>query len=182
MNQQQPVTERRFGKYLRMIREQRRLSLDAVEEMSLALPERVTKSHLSRIENGQAIPSFPRMFTLSQIYGVPVASMAERFELCLKTEMYPAGLAQEPFGQVLERADERRRAGRFSEALLLYESLLDRVEQLPENERAGRMIDIEIQSIGAMVRLSRWDMAKGKCETLLSVPGLSLRQQVNVLH
>ena len=76
MDQRQPLADnRRFGRYLRKIREDRRLSLDVVEEMSLGLPDRVTKSHLSRIENGRAIPSFPRMFTLSQIYGVPVAAM-----------------------------------------------------------------------------------------------------------
>ena len=43
-----------FGAYLRKLRETRRLSLDAVEELSAAFPEKVTKSHLSRIENGLA--------------------------------------------------------------------------------------------------------------------------------
>ncbi len=75
---------KRFGEYLREIRVERGMSLDAVEEMSWDLHERVTKSHLSRIENGQAAPSFSRMITLSQIYGLPLSSMAERFELCLK--------------------------------------------------------------------------------------------------
>jgi len=70
-----PLTEsRRFGRYLRRIREERKLSLDSVEEMTLSYPERITKSHLSRIENGQAVPTFPRMFALSQIYGVCLLS------------------------------------------------------------------------------------------------------------
>ena len=69
--------------YLRRIREERRLSLAAVEKMSHGLPERVTKSHLSRLENGQATPSFARMYTLSMIYGIPVSSLADRFELYL---------------------------------------------------------------------------------------------------
>ena len=183
MGQQQPVTEnRRFGKYLRKIRVERRLSLDAVEEMSLSLPERVTKSHLSRIENGQAIPSFPRMFTLSQIYGVPVSSLAERFEICLKTDMLPADQRQSSFDEVYDRAVALRHAGRYSEALLFYESLLERVDELPEEDRAKRTIDIELQCIGALIRLSRWEMAKGKCETLLNAPRLDARQQVNALH
>ena len=29
------------------------------------------------------------MFALSQIYGVPVSSLAERFELCLMQRMFP---------------------------------------------------------------------------------------------
>ena len=81
MSERQPREENaNFGRYLRRIREDRRLSLDAVEELTLGYPEPVTKSHLSRIENGQAIPTFPRMFALTQVYGVPISVMAERFE------------------------------------------------------------------------------------------------------
>jgi len=78
------IDNKRFGEYLRRIREERRLSLTAVERMSRGLPERVTKSHLSRLENGQVSPSFARIYTLSMIYGIPVSSLADRFELCLK--------------------------------------------------------------------------------------------------
>ena len=123
MTQQHSVTAprpeggdaKRFGKYLREIRVERRMSLDAVEEMSLGLPERVTKSHLSRIENGQAVPSFPRMFTLSQIYGVPVSSLAERFELCLKAQMIPPTAAGKSKEEILEEARKLRRGGRHVE-------------------------------------------------------------------
>ena len=51
---QEPNEVRRFGTYLRRLRESRKLSLDAVEELAAGYPERITKSHLSRIENGQA--------------------------------------------------------------------------------------------------------------------------------
>ena len=69
---------RRFGRHLRSIREARKLSLDAVEELASGYPEQVTKSHLSRIENGQAEPSFRRMYTLGRIYGVSVTSLFTR--------------------------------------------------------------------------------------------------------
>ena len=78
------IDNKRFGMYLRQIREKRGLSLAAVEEMSAGLPERITKSHLSRLENGHATASFARMYTLSMIYGVSVSSLANRFKLCLK--------------------------------------------------------------------------------------------------
>ena len=81
--QEPAMVSKRFGMYLRRIRAERRLSLAAVEKMSHGLPERVTKSHLSRLENGQATPSFARMYTLSMIYEIPVSSLADRFELCL---------------------------------------------------------------------------------------------------
>ena len=76
------IDSRRFGKYLRGIRQERSLSLAAVEKMSHGWPERVTKSHLSRLENGQASPSFARMYTLSMVYGIPVSFLVDRFERC----------------------------------------------------------------------------------------------------
>ena len=79
------IDNKQFGMFLRRIREERRLSLAAVEKMSTGLPGRVTKSHLSRLENGHASPSFARIYTLSMIYGIPVSSLANRFERCLNT-------------------------------------------------------------------------------------------------
>ncbi len=78
------IDNRRFGKYLRRIREERSLSLAAVEKMSHGLPERVTKSHLSRLENGLATASFAQMYTLSMIYGIPVSFLVDRFERCFE--------------------------------------------------------------------------------------------------
>ncbi len=75
---------KRFGMYLRLIREKRGLSLAEVERMSTDLPEHVTKSYLSRLENGLTAASFARMYTLSVIYGVSVSSLANRFTRCLK--------------------------------------------------------------------------------------------------
>ena len=134
MRQQEPVSETiRFGKYLRDVREERRLSLDQVEEMSLTLSERVTKSHLSRIENGQATPSFPRLFTLSQIYGIPVSFIAERFELCLRAGAFPAEATVRPLDAVLEEARKLRRQGRHGEALVLYEAMLERKVEIAKS-------------------------------------------------
>ena len=69
--------------YLRQIREKRGLSLAEVERMSTDLPERVTKSHLSRLENGLATASFAQMYTLSMIYRVSVSSLARLFTRCI---------------------------------------------------------------------------------------------------
>ena len=101
------IDSKRLGGYLRGLREGRKLSLDTVEEMSVGYPERITKSHLSRIENGQAIPSFSRMFTLSQIYGIPVASMAEQFEVDLILGMMPPGSETKSDTELLEEACAR---------------------------------------------------------------------------
>ena len=100
------IDGKRLGGYLRGLREGRKLSLDAVEEMSVGYAERITKSHLSRIENGQASPSFSRMFTLSQIYGIPVASMAEQFEIDLIRGMAPVEAETRSNAELLEEAQQ----------------------------------------------------------------------------
>ena len=190
MTQQHSVTAprpeggdaKRFGKYLREIRVERRMSLDAVEEMSLGLPERVTKSHLSRIENGQAVPSFPRMFTLSQIYGVPVSSLAERFELCLKAQMIPPTAAGKSKEEILDEARKLRRGGRHVEALTHYEWLLYRNSDDNGEHTPQSRIEIRLHCINCLVQLSRHATAKDECEKLLGVTGMTQKQNVLTLQ
>ena len=76
----------RFGKYLRRLRVGRRLSLEKVEELSHDHPERVTRSHLSRVENGGSLPTLPRLRTLSRLYGEKMSDLVERLEFDLQVE------------------------------------------------------------------------------------------------
>jgi transcriptional regulator with XRE-family HTH domain len=182
VEQQHPVVDhRRFGTYLRRIREERRLSLDAVEELSAGLPERLTKSHLSRMENGQAVPTFPRMFALSRIYGVPVSFLAERFELSLKQSLSSADLEARPSAEVAEEAKKLRLAGRHDEALWRYEVLLDR-EALAQAPNASAVIDLRLECINCLIKLAREASAKEECEKLLGDPGLGPTQRFVTLQ
>ncbi len=175
-----PTENKRFGSFLRGLREQRRLSLDAVEEMSLGLPERVTKSHLSRIENGRAIPTFPRMFTLSQIYGIPVAYLAERFEISLMRGMFPPEVTARSTEDVLADARRLRQSGRHRDALIMYEALLDRARS--EGAAAELVVELELHCVNALIKLSRWGAAKEEGERVLNSPGRSQRQTVLALQ
>lgn len=177
-----PTENKRFGSFLRGLREERRLSLDAVEEMSHGLPEPVTKSHLSRIENGRAIPTFPRMFTLSQIYGIPVSYLAERFEIALMREMFPPDAALRDLDEVLAEAKKLRRVGRHAESLLLYESVLDRLREGPAEERAARQNHVLLECVNCLLKISRWATAKEECERLLSTETLSAEQRIIALE
>jgi transcriptional regulator with XRE-family HTH domain len=165
----------RFGNFLRKIREDRRYSLDAVAEMSSGYPERITKSHLSRIENGQAIPTFPRLFALSEIYGVPVAQLAERFELDLKSERLAADVSGMSIDDILGRAGDFRREGRYQEALCYYEHV----------QAHGPDADIRLQSrlqrIACLMRLERYRAAKEECEEVLGNDELSDQQWIGVM-
>jgi tetratricopeptide (TPR) repeat protein len=176
------IDHKNFGMYLRRIREERRLSLDAVEEMSLGLPERVTKSHLSRIENGQAIPTFPRMFTLSQIYGLPVSFLAERFELFLKRGMFPADVFARSTDEILGEAKRFRTAGRHAEALVLYEAVLEKLRENSGGKGPHEIVDLKLQCINCQVKLAREATAKDQCEELLGSPWLTDRQRVITLQ
>ena len=173
---------RRFGSYLRQVRENRRLSLDAVEELSAGYAERVTKSHLSRIENGQAVPSFSRLFTLSRIYGVPVASLAERFEIDLRTQHVSADLVRRSEPDLLEEAAKLRAAGRYVEALALYESLLDRRGEAPGEEAARAVLDLRLHRANCLWHIGCYGLAKDECEEILSSPELLPGRRLLVLE
>jgi tetratricopeptide (TPR) repeat protein len=171
--------KRRFGRYLRSVREQRKLSLDAVEEMSLGYPERVTKSHLSRIENGQAVPTFPRMFALSRIYGLPIASVAEKFEVDLDLEMQPADVADKSFPQIEADIDKLRMAGRYSEALSLVSAALERFNAAVDSTRGDDPVkELRLYEINCLIHLQRFESAKVECEELLNHEDLSDRQRL----
>jgi tetratricopeptide (TPR) repeat protein len=183
MGDHEPQTEHRsFGHYLRRIRERRKLSLDAVEELSTGFPERVTKSHLSRIENGQAVPSFPRMFALSRIYGVPIASVAEKFETDLELEMYPARVAARPLAEILAEVDTLRESGRYPEALALVTAALEAPGADPSAGPgpldAEAVKELRLYEIDCLVHLQRFESAKVEAERLLNRNDLSDKQRL----
>ncbi|ANM31684.1 hypothetical protein ABI59_22190 [Acidobacteria bacterium Mor1] len=173
------IENRRFGRYLRSVRESRRLSLDAVEEMSTGYPERITKSHLSRIENGQAVPTFPRMFALSEIYGVPVSSMAERFEIDLKHGMLSATIQGKSREEAEEEARKARRAGHYREAVGLYEYLMDRCA---EQATLETLLGWRLRRAYCLLGLERYSAAKEEFEYLLNNKELSQIQRVQALE
>lgn len=184
VREHEPLIEnRKFGLYLRRVREDRRLSLDAVEEMTVGFPGRVTKSHLSRIENGQAVPTFPRMFALSQIYGVPISSLAERFEMDLRADLSTADLAGRDLASLRAETYQLKVSGRYPEALRICELLIERhalESGSEENERLSA--DLRLERIECLYRLGRYGLAKEECEELLNWSLLSAGQRVTALH
>ena len=182
MGQQAPIGEsKRFGQYLRRIRQERKLSLDAVEELSVGYPGRVTKSHLSRIETGQAVPTFPRMFALSEIYGVPISSMAERFELDVRRGMVTSLMEDLPEKEALRQASRFRRSGRHVEALVLYDGVIER-KTLAGAADPGTIAALRLERVNCLVQLSRFCSAKEECENLLGAEGLTRKQSVIALQ
>ena len=167
-----------FGSYLKKVREGRRLSLDAVEELSAGFPEKVTKSHLSRIENGLALPSFPRLMALSHIYGMPIASLAERYELDLRRGMAPVDLGGKSDEELRKEAAALTATGRYSEALGMLLAVLER------GTCAGTSLeaDFRLGVVYCLFQLRRLEFAKTLCEDLLSAGALSHVERLRCLQ
>lgn len=172
---------KRFGAYLKQVRESRRMSLDAVEEASSIYPEPLTKSHLSRIENGRATPSFTRLFALGQIYGVPVGTMAERFESEYRRDLVPVDLDALSDPECLREADQLRISGRFVEAFALYSALLER--RKPDDPAPPISVeDLQIRRVTALFFSGAYQYAKAEAERLLSHRAFDLPQRIRLLE
>jgi transcriptional regulator with XRE-family HTH domain/predicted negative regulator of RcsB-dependent stress response len=169
-----------FGAYLRKLRETRRLSLDAVEELSAAFPEKVTKSHLSRIENGLALPTFPRLMAMSQIYGTSIASLAERYELELRRSMKPVDLDDKTDESVLKEFEGLFYSGEFHEALILVWALTDRARARGGADDA--VVELKLKIIVCLMKLGRYEYAKSECEKILSGPKLQESTRLRALQ
>jgi len=182
MNESGPYVEnRQFGRYLRRVREDRKLSLDAVEELTSEFPDRVTKSHLSRIENGSAVPSFGKMFALSQIYGIPIASLAERFEIDLLRESQPVDVSGVTPALALAELERLELAGAYREEVALASTMLDAIDGGRVSAQAEDSVALKIFLIDALAHLERYESAKVQCEQLLSGPLPTRRQRLQVL-
>lgn len=187
MGQQDSVSEtQRFGKFLRKVRENRKLSLDAVEEMSIDYPDRLTKSHLSRIENGQAEPNIRKLFALSQIYGMPLTALAEEFEIDLRRQLAPADLFERTEADVSDEARSMMEEGRYADALVLLTAAIDAIrESSGKNNPAARdqlIRDLRLGLINCLSHLGRYEKAKHEAEEILGDPGLTDDQRFRALQ
>ena len=75
-----------FGRYLRILRERKGLSLDEVSSLSRTFPDQINKGYLSRCENGHQKLAFPKAIPLSRIYEVPGDVLIERMELDMELD------------------------------------------------------------------------------------------------
>jgi len=113
----------RFGTFLRGLRRARRLTLEDVERATLSEPEPVTRSLLSRLENGKARISTLKLMALARLYRVRVALLAERLELEHQlAQIDGVGRGAPATDELKSRVLEAGRAGRLHEALRLVEA------------------------------------------------------------
>src|SRR5882672_834918 len=75
-----------FGKYLKILRDRRKLSLSDVVTLTKSYPEPVGKGYLSRVERGLARVGFSKMVALSRAYDVSLDALGEKLSLDLEVE------------------------------------------------------------------------------------------------
>ena len=75
-----------FGKYLRLLRDRRKMSLSDVVTLTKSYPEPVGKGYLSRVERGLARVGFSKMVALSRAYEVSLDALGEKLSLDLEVD------------------------------------------------------------------------------------------------
>jgi transcriptional regulator with XRE-family HTH domain len=166
---------KRFGAFLRKLREDRRLTLDAIEELSSAHRDRISKTYLSRCENGRTLPSFTKLFTLSKIYKTRLTGLAERLELDVELEEMPAiDLSGTSFEELTSKGNEEVQHGNIKRAFLLYNAAWDMasLEEKPA-DRADKESRARLSLAIALFRLGRLEMAEEECKTIISLPDVT---------
>jgi len=93
-----------FGKYLKILRDRRKLSLSDVATLTKSYPEPVGKGYLSRVERGLARIGFSKMVALSRAYEVSLDAFGEKLSLDLEVdEMKNAPVTSgKTFGELTE--------------------------------------------------------------------------------
>ncbi len=155
------VALRRYGTFLRALRESRHLSLEDVERATREDPEPVGKSLLSRLENGRARLTLPKLVALARVYRVRVGALAERLELELLAASEPDVPRDGPPRARLGEAARAGRAGRVYRALALYQAIRDSADGDPERVTAALGV------ARALAAAARWRAARLVLEDLL---------------
>jgi transcriptional regulator with XRE-family HTH domain len=178
-----------LGKHLRRVRQSKKMSLGTVADLAGGFKEPVTKSHLSRIENGHAEPSFRRLYALCRIYGVSVTALAERYELDLLKEdaRSSAGAnrsaAALPPGEMFEEARELRMSGDYLSALGLYEMLLETGRcEVPGMQPGAARVHIRVQKVYCLIQLACYHAAHDEAMEILDEEPLNAMHKRRACH
>jgi tetratricopeptide (TPR) repeat protein len=102
-----------FGKYLKILRDRRKLSLSDVVTLTKSYPEPVGKGYLSRVERGLARIGFSKMVALSRAYEVSLDAFGEKLSLDLEVDELknPPNTNGKTFGELTEEGVDFKQRG-----------------------------------------------------------------------
>ena len=107
---------RAVGRALQQVRREGRLSLDDVEQASDAEGMRITRSHLSRVENGQADIALPRFLCLMRAVGEPPGAVVDGLAALFDSDGDDAPALERRGFEALAAADPNAAARAFRAA------------------------------------------------------------------
>jgi tetratricopeptide (TPR) repeat protein len=117
---------------------------------------------------------------MSHIYGVRIASLAERYEIELRRSMKPTELNGRTDESVLREFEGLFYSGDFNEALILVWALADRVRA--RGDAADRVVELRLKIIVCLMKLGRHEFAKNLSEEILSGPALPESTRLRALQ
>jgi transcriptional regulator with XRE-family HTH domain len=97
-----------FGKYLRLVRGRRGMSLSDTVTLTKGYPEPVGKGYLSRVERGLVRVGFSKMVALARAYEIPLDALGEKLSLDLEVDELKnaPNTTGQTFSELLDMASE----------------------------------------------------------------------------
>jgi len=122
-----------FGKYLKILRDRRKLSLSDVATLTKSYPEPVGKGYLSRVERGLARVGFSKMVALSRAYEVSLDALGERLALDLEVDALKnaPNTSGRTFGELMDAGVSLSRRGMKWHCYAVMRDALPRAAQDP---------------------------------------------------
>jgi len=168
---------RRLGNHLKLLREERKLTLGGVETLSEGFGERINKSYLFRVERGKTVPTIPRLRALAKVYRVKLSMLLDilegAFEEQEKEARLEVDLSSLGFEELRQHGIDAERQGDFARATLFYRTALDRT--LTEPESKARTVKIATVRHDLAIALHGWGhlvLAREEAESALELDGL----------
>ena len=160
----------RFGQYLKQLREERRLTLDQVEERSLPLRPRISKAWLSRCENGFKEPSIDRLSVLSKIYQTSIGHLVDRREIEAELEsIAPIDVSGSTFEELRQLGMEFVERGELKAGFAYFRASEERAVLESGDFRSANVAKARLNMAIALGRMAKYQLAKEEAESSLAL-------------
>ncbi|HEX6851775.1 MAG TPA: helix-turn-helix transcriptional regulator, partial [Candidatus Polarisedimenticolaceae bacterium] len=175
-----------FGRYLRMLRDRKGLSLEEAVTLTRVYPSPLSKGYLSRLENGATRAGFEKIVALAKAYGVPVDVLAERLWLDLELEKNdPPETEGMTFKRLTASGSDRAHAGwRWKSYAYLRDAtaLASSAPVNPGYRDQSEQVAIAIQNCAtAATKLGALNFALWEYKYVESLGTVSTKNQVSLL-
>lgn len=165
----------RLGRDLKKLREERKLTLGAVESLSVGLGERIAKTYLFRVERGKTYPTLPRLRILARIYRVRLSRLVETLENAVEEQELATDvgvdIARASFEELRKLGIAAERGGEFNKATLLYRAAWRRAEEEEGNpeEKKVRVAKARVDLAIALRNAGHLELAREEAEAALEL-------------